>query len=86
MIRIYTLKNCEFCNKVKNYLNENNYNYVDVDVDNDDNYEEVSKLFKYVGAPLLPIVILNNHYIFAPSELPTHGKADGLGFRSQHSS
>lgn len=62
-IRIYTSKHCEFCDELKEKLEGLELDYLEVDVDNPKNKVEVSKVFKFVGEPVIPIVIVKPHML-----------------------
>lgn len=67
MIRIYTSKNCDYCEKLKEGLNNENYEYVEIDIDNEKNEDEVQQVFEFTGVAMVPTVIKKPH-LFVPTK------------------
>lgn len=65
MIKIYISNDCDYCKELKNKLTESKIEFIAIDIDDEKNRESVSKLFDFVGEPLIPIII-HEHKILAP--------------------
>lgn len=63
MMRIYTSKDCHYCDKLKELLEKEGYEYFEVDI-NDKKYEKESNdVFKYVGMTIVPIILKKPHML-----------------------
>ena len=63
MLKIYTSKNCFYCDKLKTGLNKLNVKFNEIDVDLDMNKNEVMKIFKMAGEEIVPIITLPPHLL-----------------------
>jgi len=59
MIRVYSSTQCKYCDKLKKLLNNEKIEFINIDVDDEKNKNECEKLFKFVGEPIIPIIIIN---------------------------
>lgn len=66
MVKIYTAHYCEYCAELREKLELEKIKYNEINVNDSENSDECEKLFKFVGKPLIPIVIVGDRYIFAP--------------------
>lgn len=60
MVRIYTIKDCAFCDEMKKHLTESKINFVEVDVEDNRNKREFDKLVEISKADSVPILLVNN--------------------------
>lgn len=65
MIKIYITEYCDYCKELKDMLTESKIEFTTIDIDDEKNKETVSKIFDFVGEPLIPIIIYENK-ILAP--------------------
>jgi glutaredoxin len=65
MIKIYISEVCDYCKELKDKLTESKIEFTTIDIDDEKNQEMVSKIFDFVGEPLIPIIIHENK-ILAP--------------------
>lgn len=63
MMKIYTSKDCDYCKELQEKLGKLNLEFTNIDVDDDSNRENVTKLFDFVGEPVIPIIIFDKHVI-----------------------
>lgn len=63
MIKVYTSKNCDYCKDLQEKLNKLNLEFTNIDIDDDSNREYVTKLFEFVGEPVIPIIIYDKHVL-----------------------
>ena len=63
MIKVYTSKNCDYCKDLQQKLTKLNLEFTNVDIDDDSNREHVTKLFDFVGEPVIPIIIYGKHML-----------------------
>jgi glutaredoxin len=66
-MRIYTSKNCSYCEKLKNGLIELKLDFIEIDVDLDENKNEVEKVYKLAGEPVIPLIAMKPH-LLAPKK------------------
>tara|TARA_R110000796_G_scaffold164578_1_gene281436 strand:- start:9931 stop:10185 length:255 start_codon:yes stop_codon:yes gene_type:complete len=66
MIKIYTSKECDYCKELQEKLRVLNIEFTNVDIDDDSNREHATKLFEFVGEPVIPIIICEMH-LLAPN-------------------
>ena len=50
-LKIYTSKECKYCDKLKTGLDTTDLKYIDIDVDDPDNSNEVDKIFNFDMGP-----------------------------------
>ena len=59
---IYTKPNCPYCQKAKDYYNENNIGFTEYDAQNDS--ERKKEMLNYSGGDLVvPCIVENGEYI-----------------------
>jgi len=63
MIKIYTSEKCDYCEELKEKLEKENIKFFDVNVDDEKNKDECTKLFKFAGEPVIPIIIKKPHVL-----------------------
>ena len=63
-IIIFTSKNCEYCNKMKKFLNEKEIEFTEKD--NLDYSEEWTKVSALTGIPMFPTIVLNDEHYLVP--------------------
>lgn len=63
MIKIYSSFDCHYCKELKEKLNKLNIEFTNIDIDDDLNRENVSKIFDFVGEPVIPIIIYDKHML-----------------------
>lgn len=66
-IELYTRKTCSLCDQARKYLQERNIQYTEYVIDVDIPRDEV--LEKFVGARILPVVVLDDVWIGGRDEL-----------------
>lgn len=76
MIKIYTKKGCEYCNKLKIGLDKEGLKYLEIDIDK--NRTESDKVFKFTGVDLIPIIIIKPHVLVPTKSFNTIEQAIDL--------
>jgi glutaredoxin len=74
-IRIYTSKECHYCDELKEKLEKLEIVFTDVDVDDEKNEVEISKLFQFAGEPVIPIIIIKPHMLIPKRSFTTIDQA-----------
>jgi len=65
MIKIYVSKECEYCKALKEKLTESEIEFTEINIDEEANKKTITKLFEFIGEPVIPIIILK-HKVLAP--------------------
>ena len=55
-LKVYTSKQCKYCTKLKNGLDDIGLKYIDIDVDNPENDNEVKKIYSLANEAVIPII------------------------------
>jgi glutaredoxin len=58
MIKVFSVKSCGYCDKLKNLLRDNNIDFTDLDLDDDNNKIEIEKISKTVSLDYVPVIIV----------------------------
>jgi len=74
-LKIYTSKECIYCDKLKKGLNETDLEYIDVDVDDPSNENEVTKIYSLVGEPVIPLITVQPHILVPKKSFNTIDEA-----------
>jgi len=62
-MRIYTSKDCVYCKKLREKLNDLKIDFVEIDVDNQANLSEVAKVYELAGEAVVPIIAKKPHLL-----------------------
>lgn len=55
IVKVYTLKNCKYCDKAKEYLKEQNIECMEIDLSAKEN-REARKYYRSLGVTVAPII------------------------------
>ncbi|BAJ03523.1 glutaredoxin family protein [Shewanella violacea] len=58
---IYTTQWCPYCKKAKQYLTDNSIDYIERDIESGS--EEINRLYKSIGYPGVPKIVIGNKII-----------------------
>lgn len=62
-IKIYSVKSCPYCDKLKKMLSDNNIQFHDLDLDDVNNKDEVEKLSKSFDMDFVPVIIVDKNVL-----------------------
>ncbi len=65
MIKVYTLKNCQYCVELKTLLEKDNIVFLEIDIDLPENEKEFSDLAKIAESETVPMVKMGNKLLVA---------------------
>lgn len=71
MIKIYTIENCPYCNKLKELLEKENIEFNDVNVDLTENEPEFRELIKITKSNNVPTIIVGKNILVADISFKT---------------
>jgi len=74
-LKIYTSKNCMYCDKLKDGLDKTELKYVVIDVDDPKNNNEVTKIYSFAGEPVIPIITIQPHVLVPKKSFNTIDEA-----------
>jgi glutaredoxin len=74
-LKIYTSKECKYCDKLKTGLDTTDLKYIDIDVDDPDNSNEVDKIFNLAGEQVIPIITIQPHILVPKKSFNTIDEA-----------
>ena len=63
MVRIYSIKQCSYCNELKELLKSNNIEFKDIDIDLKENQEEFNKINLIAKTDSVPIILVNKRIL-----------------------
>lgn len=66
MIKVYSTPNCQYCDKVKTFLKENNKEYTEINIAED--AEAKAQMIEMTGQMKVPVITVGN-YIIVGSDL-----------------
>jgi len=75
MIKVYTSNDCPYCKDLQEKLSKLNLEFTNIDIDDDSNREHVTKLFDFVGEPVIPIIIYDKHVLIPNRSFQTIDQA-----------
>ena len=71
MVRLYTMKECPFCDEMKNYLTEGGIEYTEIDIGLNRNKMEFRKIVEISKADSVPILIVNKKILMPDRSFKT---------------
>lgn len=63
MVKIYVNKDCKYCTILEEKLTKLEINYFKYDVNDEERKESIEKIYKFVGEPIVPIIIVDKHLL-----------------------
>jgi glutaredoxin len=74
-LKIYTSKDCVYCDKLKKGLGKTDLKYIVVDVDDIKNANEVAKIYSFAGEAVIPIITIQPHVLVPKKSFKTIDQA-----------
>jgi len=67
MIRVYTIKNCSYCEQAKTYLKDKliSFHEVDMSIGGDRELQDMKRLFKIKGLKMYPVIMKGNKILLS---------------------
>lgn len=62
-LKIYTSKQCKYCDKLKTGLDGADLKYIEIDVDDGGNNNEVKKIYSLANEVVIPIITVQPHVL-----------------------
>lgn len=63
MVRLYSMKNCPFCDEMKKYLTEGEIEFVEIDIQKNEHKAEFNKIKTISNADSVPIVLVGKQIL-----------------------